>query len=303
MLISMNPSQLELRELQAFVAVVDEGSFGRAADLLGFTQSAISQQIAGLERAVGMAVLDRPRGPRRSELTPAGAIVLRHARAVMERLDLAAEEIAALQAGTSGRMVIGTFQSVSVKLLPDVIGRFKAEAPDLDVRLHETDDNDELQQRLLDGVLDVAFLVGPVTDDRLETIEICTDPFVVVLARGDSSRRSGSLPLADLMGRDMVGQHPSACQDLIEKGMADHGIQPHFIFRSNDNGAVQNMVKAGMGPAVMPLLAVESADPGVTVLTLDPPLEPRMILLAVRRGRTRAPSLDRFIDLTRAWSR
>ena len=299
----VNVTQIDLRQLQALIAVVDEGSFGRAADRLGFTQSAISQQIAGLERAIGLPVLDRPGGPRRSELTPAGGIVLRHARAVMERLDQAAEEVASLRAGTTGRLVIGTFQSVSVKLLPDVVGRFKAEAPAIDVRLYETDDNDELQERLLAEVLDVAFLVGPVTDERIEAFEVCKDPFIALLPRDEAATRGGSFPLADLAGRDLVGQQPSACQDLIDLGLAEHGVLPHYIFRSNDNGAVQNMVKAGMGPAVMPLLAVDSDDPRIAVLPLDPPLDPRSILLAVRRGRTRAPSADRVIELVHQWRR
>jgi DNA-binding transcriptional LysR family regulator len=299
----MNVGQMDLRQLQAFVAVVDEGSFGRAAESLGFTQSAISQQIASLERAVGAQLLDRPKGPRRSALTPVGTVLLRHARAVLDRLAQAADDVAAIQAGTSGRLVIGTFQSVSVKLLPDVVGTFKAESPEIDVRLRESDDNEEIQRLLLDDELDVAFLVGPITHEALDTVEICKDPFVLIMQRDAEAGRSGPFPLLDLAGRDMVGQQESSCQTLIEKGMAGHGVLPHYIFRSNDNGAVQNMVKAGMGPAVMPLLAVDSDDPGIEVLPLDPPLEPRSILLAVRRGRTIAPAVRRFVDLASQWCR
>jgi DNA-binding transcriptional LysR family regulator len=297
----MNVSQIELRQLEALIAVVDEGSFGRAAQRLGFTQSAISQQVAGLERAVGSRVLDRPRGPKRSELTPVGHVVLGHARAVLERLELAAAEVASTLAGTSGRLLIGTFQSASVKLLPDVVGRFKSEVPDVDVRLYESDDNVDLQQRLLIDELDVSFLVGPVTDEGLETIEIVTDEFVVLLPTSEAAEHSGAFPMAGLAGRDMVGQQGGACQDLIEQGMAEHGVIPHYIFQSNDNGAVQNMVKAGMGLAVMPMLAVDSGDAGVRALPLDPPLEPRSILLAVRSERTIAPAVSRFVDLAREW--
>src|SRR5262245_38898936 len=134
---------IELRQLRALQAVAAEGSFGRAAERLGFTQSAISQQIAALERAVGDKVFDRPGGPRRVELTPTGAVLLRYAGTVIGGLRTAEDELRSLRAGEVGRLVVGSFQSVSVKILPLVIGRFRAERPGLTVRCEETDDNDE----------------------------------------------------------------------------------------------------------------------------------------------------------------
>src|SRR3954447_7272095 len=112
---------LDLRMLVALRAVAEHRSFGRAADRLGFTQSAISQQIAALERVVGEPVFDRPGGPRPVELTPAGQVLLDHAEAVFRQLHQAEEEVTRLRAGDGGRLVVGTFQSVSVKVLPEVI--------------------------------------------------------------------------------------------------------------------------------------------------------------------------------------
>lgn len=290
---------LEIRHLLALRAVAEEGSFGRAGARLGFSQAAISQQIAGLEQSIGQAVFDRPGGPRPVEITPAGALLLEHARAILDRLALAEHELAELRAGTHGRLVVGTFQSVSVKMLPSVVGMALAESPDLDITLFETDDNDELIERLAHGDLDLSFLVGPVDDDRLDTVELVRDPFVVLLPGGSAD--TGAYPTTALAGSAMIGQQDSSCslQRRIEEGLLAAGAAPRYVFRSNDNSAVQAMVRVGMGAAVLPLLAVDLDDPDVDIRPLDPPLEPRSVLVATRRGRTHAPAVDRFIGLAR----
>lgn len=291
---------VEMRHFAALRAVAEEGSFGRAAARLGFSQAAISQQIAGLEKAVGEAVFDRPGGPRPVELTPVGRLLLRHAEAILDRLSIAEMELEQLRSGEAGRLVVGTFQSVSVKLLPAVVGALRAEAPALDIRLYESDSNEELLERLASDQLDLTFVVGPVEDERLEGFEVTRDPFVAILPAGDapsSAVATGVIPTASLDARPLVGQQESSCQTLVDAGLQDAGVHPHYVFRSNDNGAVQAMVRAGMGAAVMPLLAVDTEDPGVRVLRLDPPLPDRSVMLAVRRGRTRAPAADRFIEL------
>src|SRR6187399_3632564 len=106
---------VEVRHFAALDAVAREGSFGRAADRLGYTQSAISQQIATLERIVALRLIERPGGPRPISLTEAGQILLRHADAIQARLLAAKADMAALEAGDAGRLRVGTFQSVGAK--------------------------------------------------------------------------------------------------------------------------------------------------------------------------------------------
>ena len=113
-------SSLELRHLVALDAVATEGTFGRAAERLGYTQSAVSQQIAALERTLGGAVFDRPGGPRPVRLTPLGKLVLGHARDILARAQATADAVERFKAGEGGRIDIGTFQSVSNVLLPAV---------------------------------------------------------------------------------------------------------------------------------------------------------------------------------------
>src|ERR671922_672957 len=129
---------LDLRHLVALKAIADEGSFGKAAEKLGYTQSAVSQQIATLERVVGLRLIDRPGGPRPISLTEAGRILLRHAEAIDARLQAAKADMEALRAGEAGRLRIGTFQSVGARILPALLRRFSETRPDVEIVLHES---------------------------------------------------------------------------------------------------------------------------------------------------------------------
>ncbi len=294
---------VSIRHLAALRAVADEGSFIGAADALGFSQAAISQQVASLEKAAGMRLFDRPGGPRSVSLTPAGRLLLGHAQAILDRIALASHELADLESGTGGRLVIGTYQSVSVQLLPELVSDLRALADNVDIYLVERDHNDQLIADLLDGAVDITFLAGPMEDSRLDLVELGTDPFVAVLPAGSDYARMGksrTFPTAALAGIPMVGQHPCDCQDTIDNGLRSCGIRGRYVFRSNDNGAVQGMVRAGMGPAVMPLLAVDTNDDGVVIKELDPPLDPRTIILATRKGATVSRMTREFISITRA---
>jgi DNA-binding transcriptional LysR family regulator len=285
---------VEIRQLRALQAVAAEGSFGRAAERLGFTQSAISQQIASLERTVGDKVFDRPGGPRRVELTPTGELLLAHANAVLDRIREAEDELRSLRAGEVGRLVVGSYQSVSVNVLPEVVGRLRSERPGLTVRCVENDENDLMIAQLLADELDLSFLIGMPDDDAIEAVPLLIDPFVLLTGAADTP---SVVDPATLRGVPMIGQSPCACQLQIDRSLRDYGVEPDYVFRTNDNAAVQAMVRAGMGQAILPFLAVDPNDRGVVVSSLDPPLPPRVVAIGRRRGRTLPPAADRFIEL------
>ena len=288
---------VDIRHLAALVAVVDEGSFAKAAASLGFTQSAVSQQIAALERAAGLPVLDRPKGPRAAELTPAGRLLLDYAREMLDRVERMGDELDRLRRGITGRLVIGTFQSVSAEILPTLIGRMRSEAPDIDIRLFETDDQTALVRGVLDDELDLAFAVDA-DDDRLDVEVMGFDPFVVLAPVGDLPGPTASPQ--DLDGHPTIGQpETNVCQLLIDRRLDAVGIRPDYVFRSQDNGAVQGMVRSGMGRAIMPSLAIDPDDPGVVVLQLDPPIASRTIQVVRRRGRSLPPAADHFTAVSR----
>ena len=292
---------LELRHLLALDAVATEGTFARAAERLGYTQSAVSQQIAALERTVGQRVFDRPGGPRAVELTPFGAELLRGGRDLLARVDSLADDLDRFRVGQSGRLTIGTFQSVSSAVLPMVLGRFRLGHPDVEVHLFETDVDEELHEHLERGQTEVSFVVGVVGDpaqSQLESRLLLTDPFVLIARPGQFP--PGPVSLAAFAGEPLIGQHPNSCQLLNEAGLRSGGLDPSYVFRSNDNGTVAAMVRAGMGVAVMPLLCTEPEDPRTELHPLDPPIPGRQVSIAWRAGRTLSPAATAFVELTTA---
>jgi DNA-binding transcriptional LysR family regulator len=285
---------LEVRHLMALDAVAAEGTFGRAATRLGYTQSAVSQQIAALERMIGAPLFDRPGGPRPVTLTPLGEVVLGHARDLVGRVDALADDIERFVAGDLGRVDVGIFQSVSTSLLPAIVGRLRSEHPTVEIRVVQFDMMDDMYARLVSGELDVGFTIGDI-GTGLDSAVLLHDPFVLVALPGDVP--PGRMPIVELDGRAMIGEPPGTCQDHIDRWLRREGINPDYVFRTNDNGAVLAMVRAGMGVAVMPLLAVDIQDPTIAVRPLDPPVPERRIQLSWPSGRTRSPLAIRLVEV------
>ena len=288
---------VEIRHLQALQAVAAEGSFGRAADRLGFSQSGVSQQIAALERVVGHQVFDRPGGSRRVELTPVGATLLTHAEAVLEQLREAERDVEKLLAG-GGRLVIGSFQSVSVKILPAVVGRILGESPELDIRCVEYNNLDEIMVPLQAGELDLAFAIGsPARRVRGRR----APPAVhrsVLLDLPVGRQGPPTISAADVADLPLIGEQPGgSCQNALEADLRVLGIDPSYVFRSNDNSAIQSMVRSGMGHAIRPYLAIDPTDQGIVVRDMLPALPPRHIRIAWRAGRTLLPAAQRFVEI------
>jgi len=285
---------LEMRHLVAFDAVATAGTFGRAAEKLGYTQSAISQQIASLERLIDGKLFDRPGGPKPVELTPLGEQLLVWARELLGRVDAVGEDLDRFRTGEVGRITVGTYQSVSAKVLPMVVGRMRAEYPDVEIRVFESDLDDELDQALARGELDLSFVVGD-WSGQFESQPLFKDPFVLVSRPGEF--KPGAVRLSELSGVPMVGQHANSCQMMNEMGLRAAGLEPNYVFRTNDNGTVSAMVKAGLGVAVMPLLCVEPTDTELELHPLRPALPDRRISIAWRKGRTLSPVAERFVEL------
>ena len=289
-----NLRDLEIRHLIALDAVAAEGTFAKAAERLGYTQSAISQQIASLEKVVDAKVFDRPGGPRPVSLTPFGEQLLLAARDLLGRVDSLAEDLQRFRTGEVGRLTVGTFQSVSATLLPLVLGRMRTTHPGVEIRVFENDLDDQLEGAMARGELDLSFVVGEIAE-RYESRHLFDDPFVLV-ARPDQFA-PGPVSLVDISREPLIGQHHNSCQIMNEAGLRAHGLEPKSVFRTNDNVATAAMVRAGMGVAVMPLLCVEPDDPRIALHPLDPPIPDRSIYIAWRPGRTLSPVAARFVEL------
>ena len=252
---------LDLRHLIALKAIADEGSFGRAAEKLGYTQSAISQQIAALERIVGLRLIERPGGPRPISLTEAGQILLRHADAIQARLLAAKADMSALEAGDAGRLRVGTFQSVGAKIIPRLLRRFSESHPQVEVVLRESQDESELLEMIERGDLDLTFWTLPVRravrDGRAPARPLCARRSRRLAARGaqaDPDPEGDRAPAAHrLQPLQRDGARRSAAPST--------GRAPNYVFRSDNNGTVQGLVGAGVGISVSPRLTVDEDDP------------------------------------------
>ncbi|HUZ82294.1 MAG TPA: LysR substrate-binding domain-containing protein [Gaiellaceae bacterium] len=285
---------VELRHFAALRAVASEGSFGRAAERLGYTQSAISQQVATLERIVGEQLVERPGGPRPVSLTDAGLLLLRHADSIVARLQAAQADLHALRAGEAGKLRVGTFQSAGARLLPQIMRRFAAQWPRIEVMLEEHDD-EEIADALERGELDVGFVLLPVGDAPLETVELLRDPYVLVVAAG-SPLAHAPPSLSAIAQQPLVGFRSGASTDPIEAAFRTARLEPRWAFRSNDNQTVQGLVAAGMGCAIVPLLTVEESDPRVVAVDLRGVVEPRVVAIGRHRDRYASPAARAFID-------
>jgi len=283
---------VELRHLTTMAAVADEGSFGRAAAQLGYTQSTVSQQIAALEKAVGGAVFDRPGGPKPVRITPLGTVVLAHGRDLLAKAEAMDAAVDRFKAG-DGRVDIGTFQSVSNVILPLVIRGLRDEHPGCDIRLFEEETD---QPQVHD--LDLMFFDGRVDGD-VEHRKLLDDPYVVVARRGTFP--DGPVHPAQLDGAPMVAHPPICDQARMEQALARLGVRPQYVCRTAGNETVLSMVRAGMGVTVLPKLAVHSADVGsdasLCVHELEPALPPREIFLLWQANRTHSPLAARAIEI------
>ena len=154
-----------MRHLLALVAVAETGTFSAAAEQLGYTQSAVSQQVGTLERMVGTPLFERPGGRRPVRLTAAGEMLLTHARAVLARVSSAAADLRALASGEQGELRVGTLPSIGTKVLPRLLGTFRAEWPGIEIVLRESGDCADLIHAVETGDVDVTFIeIGPLRD-------------------------------------------------------------------------------------------------------------------------------------------
>ena len=284
-------TDVELRHLATIAAVAEEGTFGRAAARLGYTQSTVSQQVAVLERVVGGPVFDRPGGPKPVRITPLGAVVLEHGRDLLAKAAQLTDAVDRFKAG-DGRIDIGTFQSVSNVILPSVVRRLRDEHPDCEIRLSE-EEPDEPQI----GDLDLLFYDGRIDGD-LEHVKLIDDPYLLVTRPGKFP--DGPVRLGQLDSAAMVAW-PSTCdQPRMEQALLNSGARPKIVFRSAGNETVLSMVRAGLGFAVLPWLAVHGAgawsDNRLRIHELRPS-PTREIFLHRPAGRTPSPLAARAIEI------
>jgi DNA-binding transcriptional LysR family regulator len=288
---------LELRHLLALLAVTETGTFSRAAERLGYTQSAVSQQISTLERIVGASLFERPGGPRPVRLTTAGETLLTHARAVLARVSSAAADLRALADGDQGELRVGTLPSFGTKILPDLIATFRSEWPGIEIGLRESRDCADLIHAVETAEIDVTLAeIGPHETGPLEVRPLLDDPMVFVAPASASLARHRAVSIDDIAHLPMIGTRHASCQQMIDACFRHAPVAPTYVFRSDDNSTVQGLIGSGLAYGVLPLLTVDEHDPKVAVIPIRPEPPPRRLGIAWHPQRRPAVALSPFVE-------
>jgi DNA-binding transcriptional LysR family regulator len=288
---------VELRHFAALEAVARTRSFGRAARELGYTQSAVSQQIAQLERIVEQRLFHRPGGPRRVEPTEAGLLLLGHADAIVARLDAARADMAALAEGSAGTLRVGIYQSVGARLLPALVRRFREQWPRVGVRVREESAAADLLRLLEHGELDLTFADLPLREGPFEWAEVLQDPYVLLVsARSELAKLDSAPSLREVAKLPLIGRRTT---DEPERFLAGRVPELNVVFRTDDNGTLGALVAEDLGAAIEPQLVVDPRDEAVRLLPFGSRIPPRTLVLAWHRDRYRSQAAEAFVELAR----
>jgi len=280
---------VELRHFLALEAVARERSFAKAAVALGYTQSAVSQQIATLERLVGQKLAERPGGPKPVSLTEAGRLLLTHAEAIAARVAAAQADLTALGDGEAGALRVGVFQSVGQRVLPALIRRFVRQWPKVEITLTESASDIELLTAVERGELDLTFSDLPLEDGPFEAVELLRDAYMLVVP-WDSDIDNPSL--REIAQMDVIGHKQCRTLPRVEAAFR----QPlKYVFQSDHNQTVQALVAAGVGVALVPRMTMDENDPATRLIEL-PKIPPRMLAIAWHRDRYRTPAARAFVE-------
>lgn len=295
---------LDVRRMQVLRAVVTSGSVTGAAALLGYTPSAVSQQIAALEKEARTDLLERVgRGVRP---TAAGLLLTEHADTIARQVAEAETALADLLAGRTGRLAVRYFATAGASLVAPAVARLRTEHPGVQIDLKLIDPEDPLPD-VREGRADVALVVGPrATDgkdggDGVRFLHLLDDPYLAVLPEEHRLADAPALEMSDLAAEPWVGSEwPGPCLDAQLAACEAAGFRPRFVVESEDYVTAQGFVAAGLGVSLIPRLGLGvGVRPGVVVRELRRPEPSRTIYAAVRETAPPQPALRAFIAAMR----
>ncbi len=286
---------VELRHLVALKTVADEGSVAAAARKLGYSQPAVSQQLATLEKLIGSRLVERRAGGREVALTEAGRRVLRHGDAMLARAQAADAELRALQAGRVGTLRLGTIPSIGARIVPQLLRRYAERVPEVDIQLVEDAWDERLLDRLEAGELELTFAFPPLRDGPFDSVELMRDPYVLLVA-ADSRLATTKRPLAL---RRLADLPLIVCSqsDAADAFCQAHGIAAQIRYRIDDNETLVGLAAAGIGAALLPRLAVDPSREDVVQVELAAKPPPRIVAIAWHRDREQTEPARTLVEV------
>lgn len=294
---------LDVRRMRVLREVAQRGSFSAAAESLSFTQSAVSQQIAALEREAGTTLVER--GARGIRLTDAGRALVVHTDAIVARLDAAEAELAAIAGLQGGRLRMAAFESAGSSLMPPAIARFRNHHPAVELSLALAEPEPAVAM-LRSGELELALLFdapgGVRTEARWEGVEVrhlLDDPMYLVLAADHPLADKPDIGLVDVADDAWVEGAPDCeCNRLLHRACEERGgFRPRIAFQSDDYLATQGFVAAGVGVALVPDLGLTTIRKDIVVRELGDDAPVRRIWAATLAGGYRSPATSAMLGV------
>jgi DNA-binding transcriptional LysR family regulator len=292
---------LDVRRLRVLRSVVTSGSVTAAAANLGYTPSAISQQLAVLEREAGLPLLEKSgRGVR---ATSAGDLLAEHAGLIMSRLSAAESALADLREGRTGALSVRYFATAGASLVPPAIARWRREFPgvQLDLKLHEPAYSTAASA---EGEADVELVVLSEVPDTagVRVLHLLDDPYAAVLPKGHRLARKRVVDLAALEQDSWVDNEwpPGVCRQIMIDACAAAGFNPEFVVESDDYPTAMAFVASGLGVTLVPRIALGSVPSGVVVRPIRRPQPVRSIYVSVRGAILDTPPVQGLLTALRA---
>ena len=290
---------MEMHQLRYFAAVVEAGSFSRAAEACFVSQPSLSQQIAKLESEVGQRLLDRL--GRRVQLTDAGRKLLDSAQAILGIVEDAKRRLKDDADFAGCRLTLGAIPTIAPYLLPTVLKQFEKRHPGVEVTLHE-DVTRNLIGAVVAGELDLAVLALPIEDDRLEIEPLWTEPLLVALPRGHRLCRKKPITMTDLgEERFLLLTEMHCLGEQVLSYCRVHECQPRIVCRSAQIATMQALIEQGLGVTLLPEMATRHSTSKTTVYRhLAAPAPSRTITAIWRKHRYHSAAAARFLDALRS---
>lgn len=295
---------LDLKRLRILATVTREGSFSAAAEALFMSQSAVSQQVATLEREIAMPLLVRTAGG--PKLTDAGRALVSHAEAAMARLDEAEHEVAAIAGLEGGEVRIASFPSASATLLTEALADFRGRHPKVRLSVTESEPEESLP-RLRAAEIDVAvvfdypFLPESPPDRDVDRELLLTEAMHLALPRDHPLAAMERVPMQALADEAwLCGVRPSSCSEAITNACLEAGIEPRIAFESDEYQVLQAYVAAGLGCTLIPDLALPSLHAGVVVRPTEPEAPTRRVWAATRAKGARSRATEVMVEALRS---
>jgi DNA-binding transcriptional LysR family regulator len=289
--------RVKLHQLRYFVAVAEELHFRRAAERLRMSQPPLSEAIRELEAAVGAELLERSR--RGVALTPAGAVLLRDARAILAGLERALEAARRIGTGQSGRLRVSFVGSALYGVVPDLVRAFSLERPDVDLQLQERSTTDQIAA-LAAGDLDIGFVRQPFAAEGMSTETIMREPTVAALPAGHRLSRLKRIPVAQLSSEPFVlfpREQAPGLHDALMSAVAADGRFPRIVQEVPETQTIVGLVASGMGVSLVPGSVQALARSGVAYRPVSG--APRSDLAMVTRRADTSPMVRAFADAAR----